>query len=248
MAKDRKVGKSVDKNHIPSRILAIDTSSKTCVLGLKDNISGETTSATEFVGRSHSEVILPKIVNLLESSKLELEDLDLIVYGKGPGSFTGLRIGVGVVQGLAFGLDIPVVGVSSLACLAQEVFRREQKRNCIVALTARLQEVYYGVYSETDGYMTLVDKEGVSEAVEMPQRDSSKPWVGVGSGWNLQTEIQKAAGVEVEQIYAFSHPHHVDLLSLGLEGFKNGNAVDAISARPEYLRETVADIPKNSKR
>ncbi|MBL4679669.1 MAG: tRNA (adenosine(37)-N6)-threonylcarbamoyltransferase complex dimerization subunit type 1 TsaB [Pseudomonadales bacterium] len=231
---------------IPNRILAIDTSTKTCVLGLQDKCSGEMTSATEFVGRSHSEVILPKIIKLLEGNELGLEDLDLIVYGKGPGSFTGLRIGVGVVQGLAFGLDIPVVGVSSMACLAQEALRLQGCKNSIVALTARLEEVYYGVYSEVDGFMTLVGKEGVSEAIKMPPQDTRRHWVGLGSGWKLKPQIEKGTGVEVKKIYSSSHPNHIDILALGLEGFKNGNAVDAIFAQPEYLRETVADIPRTN--
>lgn len=232
-----------DTSKTPRRILAIDTSTKTCVLGILDTLTGERDSATEFVGRSHSEVILPKIMQLLENNNWTLNDLDLIVFGQGPGSFTGLRIGVGVVQGLAFGLNIPVIGVSSMACLAQEVFRRENQQNCIVALTARLQEVYYGVYSEIDGIMTLLGKEGVREATDMPTQDVLKDWVGVGSGWNLQSEIQEGTGVDVEQIYHFSHPHHVDLLALGLVDFLNGKGGDAISAQPEYLRETVADVP-----
>lgn len=228
----------------PKIVLAIDTSSKACVLGLSNSISGETKTATEIVGRTHSEIILPKIMALLDECSLSLEDLDLIVFGKGPGSFTGLRIGVGVVQGLAFGLNIPVVGISSLACLAQGVFRLEEKQHVIVALTARLQEVYHGTYSEREGYMSLVGEEGVCEASQVSQKDKLLPWVGIGSGWALKSEIEAGAQVKVSQIYGDTYPDALDLLSLGINAYRQGRFVDAISAQPEYLRETVADLPK----
>ncbi|MFT7687012.1 MAG: tRNA threonylcarbamoyladenosine biosynthesis protein TsaB [Candidatus Azotimanducaceae bacterium] len=235
-----------ENSESPKRILAIDTSTKACVLGLSDSVSGETKTATEIVGRTHSEVILPKIMSLLEDCNLTLEDLDLIVYGKGPGSFTGLRIGVGVVQGLAFGLNIPVVGISSLACMAQQVFRLEKRQHAIVALTARLQEVYHGSYSEVDGIMTLVGKEGVCEASRMPPRDKKLTWVGTGSGWVLRSEIETGVQSVVDKVFDIPHPNAIDLLSLGVNAYQKGLFGDAISAQPEYLRETVADLPNRT--
>ena len=97
-------------------------------------------------GRSHSRDILPTITALLTKNKLSLRNLNYIVYGQGPGSFTGLRIAVGVVQGLAFGLNIPVVPVSSLACLAQAQYRRSGQQQIVSALHARKEEVYLGKY------------------------------------------------------------------------------------------------------
>ena len=94
-------------------ILAIDTSSKACVLGIATG--EENFTEQKIVDRSHSKIILPSIVDLVARAGLVNHDLDLIVFGQGPGSFTGLRIGVGIVQGLAFGLNIPVVAVSSMA-------------------------------------------------------------------------------------------------------------------------------------
>ena len=106
----------------PMNILAIDTSTTACVLGVRT----EDTEITRFeqIDRSHSLELLPRIVTILADANLDKNDIHLIVFGKGPGSFTGLRIAVGVTQGLAFGLDIPVVGVSTLACIAQGRFRK----------------------------------------------------------------------------------------------------------------------------
>ena len=134
-------------------ILAVDTSSSACVLGVRT--SNQTWTDEAIVDRSHSKEVLPRIEALLQRAGVDKSSLNLIVYGQGPGSFTGLRIGVGVVQGLAYGLGIPVVGVSSLACLAQKQLRLGNGSYGLVALTARHTEVYFGAYEARDGIMQL---------------------------------------------------------------------------------------------
>ncbi|MBD3647385.1 MAG: tRNA (adenosine(37)-N6)-threonylcarbamoyltransferase complex dimerization subunit type 1 TsaB, partial [Pseudomonadales bacterium] len=164
-------------------VLALDTSSDALVLGLQ---RGETrTGVFEVLDRSHSREILPRITGLLKEAGLSLDELQLIVYGQGPGSFTGLRITVGVVQGLAFGLDIPVAPVSSLACLAQEAYRRDHHERIAVALLARQQEVFFGAYEIVDGIARLVDKEAVLDVENAPSL-SGEGWVGIGSGWKFR--------------------------------------------------------------
>ena len=228
-------------------ILAVDTSTRACVLGVRSRESGEggeNTWADEVVlDRTHSKEILPRIEALLQSAKVEKSNLDLLVYGQGPGSFTGLRIGVGVVQGLAFGLDIPVVGVSSLACLAQRHLREGGHRHAIVALTARHTEVYFGAYGESQGFMQLMGKEGVFEAGEIPPQDASQHWIGVGGGWQLADSLRRAAAVEINELYLADYPKALDLLDLGEAGLARGHARPAAQALPEYLREQVAAKP-----
>lgn len=222
-------------------ILAIDTSTKACVLGLmKDEVCHE---QTEVVDRNHSKVILPKIDGLLHEACLGKNELDLIVFGQGPGSFTGLRIGVGVVQGLAFGLDIPVAAVSSMACLAQAVFRNYQHEHALVALIARNSEVYFGSYSVVDGFVELNGSEAVIEASEIPVQDVSKSWVGIGNAWQLRTKLQSGANVDVDDIYMELYPKALDLLQLGLRRYQQGHGTTALEARPQYLREQVATPP-----
>ena len=102
-------------------VLAIETSTTACCLGLA--LGDQTTEQFVQLQRTHSREILPRIAALLADAGVELSALDLLVYGKGPGSFTGLRIATGVVQGLGYGLDIPVVGISTLACCAQGRYR-----------------------------------------------------------------------------------------------------------------------------
>ncbi|MFT4676350.1 MAG: tRNA threonylcarbamoyladenosine biosynthesis protein TsaB [Candidatus Azotimanducaceae bacterium] len=228
-------------------ILAVDTSTRACVLGVRSDVSGEggenTWTDETVLDRTHSKEILPRIEALLQSAKVDKSELDLLVYGQGPGSFTGLRIGVGVVQGLAYGLGIPVLGVSSLACLAQRHLRQGGHRHAIVALTARHTEVYFGAYGESQGLMQLLSKEGVFEAEEIPPQDVNQRWIGVGGGWQLADSLRRAAAVEVDQVYLTDYPTAVDLLDLGEAGLAMGHSRPAEQALPEYLREQVASKP-----
>ncbi|MBV1877254.1 MAG: tRNA (adenosine(37)-N6)-threonylcarbamoyltransferase complex dimerization subunit type 1 TsaB [Pseudomonadales bacterium] len=223
-------------------VLAIDTSSPACVLAI--STGKQVYTNVEIVDRSHSKEILPRIVALIARAELVLADLDYIVFGQGPGSFTGLRIGVGVVQGLAFGLNIPVVAVSSMACLAQNQFRQHQHENCLVALTARLEEVYFGSYSISGGYASLNGLETVVAADQAPKQDQDKQWIGLGSGWQLRPLLEPAMGILTDAVFSEpSYPDPIDLMQLGMHRFEQGFAVAAVAAQPEYLREKVADLP-----
>ena len=228
----------------PMNILAIDTSTTACVLGVRT----EDTEITRFeqIDRSHSLELLPRIVTILADANLDKNDIHLIVFGKGPGSFTGLRIAVGVTQGLAFGLDIPVVGVSTLACIAQGRFRKSvdgTATHVIVAQTARQEELFYGAYDVSGGIARLVQPEGVYLANEVPVLPEG-PWVGVGSGWSLADKINFSSGAGVSDISLEAWPEGEDLLVLGNDAFNSGAAVTAAQAIPEYLREQVATPAK----
>lgn len=221
-------------------LLAIDTSTRAQVLGLR--AGDRLIDGTGIVGREHARKVLPGIVDLLAEAGLEKSDLDAIVYGKGPGSFTGLRIAVGVVQGLAYGLGIPVVPVSTLACLAQGAWRRTGETNVVVALAARKEEVFFGSYRIENGIATEVGPEGVFEASEIPTQPFDR-CAGVGDGWQFAGQLQEAGGIVAEQIAVDVLPEVHDLLVLGEYGVEQGKAVTAREAHPEYLREQVATPP-----
>lgn len=220
--------------------LAIDTSAEAQLLGLQ--IGDTVHERFEIAGRDHSRIILPAIMALLEETGVAKSDLDAIVYGRGPGSFTGLRIAVGVVQGLAYGLGIPVVGVSTLACLAQGQIRLCGASNIVVALSARKEEVFFGSYSIEDGLARLQGEEGVFEAAEVPQQ-AFTDYVGIGSGWQLRQQLESALGSPASDVVLDVSPRAEDLLALGLDAFNRGEATSALLARPEYLREQVAAKP-----
>jgi tRNA threonylcarbamoyladenosine biosynthesis protein TsaB len=222
------------------KLLAIDTSSKSSVIGLQ--IDDQRWESVSLSNKSHSRDILPNISDLLRQAEVSLKDIDAIAFGQGPGSFTGLRITVGVVQGLGFGLEIPVVPVSSMAILARGEFRRSGATKIIVALAARKEEVYFGSYEIKNGLPILFAKELVTEASEAP-RQNQGAWVGVGDGWVLKDQLELACGVKADKITLDVLPQPQDLLDIGQVMIEAGEGIDAIYARPEYLREKVADVP-----
>ncbi len=225
-------------------ILAIDTSTTACVLGIKTH--GVEITRFEQIDRSHSLELLPRIVAILADANLDKNDIDLIVFGRGPGSFTGLRIAVDVTQGLAYGLDIPVVGVSTLACIAQGRSRKSLNgtaTHVMVAQIARQEELFYGAYDVSGGVAKLVQSEAVYLASEVPALPDG-PWVGVGSGWAFADKINASSGAGVSDVLLEAWPEAQDLLMLGEEAFKSGAAVSAAQALPEYLREQVATPAK----
>ncbi|HKI73242.1 MAG TPA: tRNA (adenosine(37)-N6)-threonylcarbamoyltransferase complex dimerization subunit type 1 TsaB [Pseudomonadales bacterium] len=221
-------------------VLAIDTSTEAQVLGL--GIGDSVVEKHDLVGREHSRIILASVVSLLAEHGIDKKQLDLIVFGQGPGSFTGLRIAVGVVQGLAYGLGIPVVGVSTLACLAQGQYRSSGATNIVVAQSARKEEVFFGSYTIVEGIAQLQGSEGVFDASQVPNQ-AFEHCVGVGSGWQLKDKLETALGVRATDVIIDALPRAADLLTLGLHAFENGEAVSALDAQPEYLRERVASKP-----
>ena len=223
-------------------ILAIDTSTPVCMLGLK--VGDELFTNSQRVDRTHSKVVLPRILGLLQDASIDKSDIDLIVYGQGPGSFTGLRIGVGVVQGFGFGLGVKVVGVSSMAGIAQTVMRKKQVDHVLVALTARNKEVYFGSYSRQKDIAVVNGSEGVWEASDVPVQSLDLSWSAVGSGWNLIDELSDATGVVPIGIELELEPMVEDFIVLGQQRASQGFSTDAIDAIPEYLREQVATPPK----
>jgi len=224
------------------KILAIETATNACSLGLR--IDGVTTTEFTELKRTHSREILPRIAALLTSVGIQASELDLIVYGKGPGSFTGLRIAVGVVQGLAYGLGIPVVGVSTLACCAQGRYRSQGDELIVVAEIARADEVFFGAYGVAAGLVYPQVADAIYIAAQAPAL-SGGPWVGIGSAWtSVQAPLEAGLQQSMASLEPQVFPLAEDLLDLGCAAFDGGLAQDPMKARPEYLREQVAAKPE----
>ncbi|MDH5738616.1 MAG: tRNA (adenosine(37)-N6)-threonylcarbamoyltransferase complex dimerization subunit type 1 TsaB [Gammaproteobacteria bacterium] len=222
-----------------NNVLVIDTSASRCCVAVK---AGEKFfEDNREAGRSHSEVILPAIQQLLSEAGLVLKDLDLLIFGQGPGSFTGLRIATGVVQGLGFGLNLPVVPVSVLAALAQGVYRQHHNPDLLVALLARKQEVYWGSYCLDSDQKVVVpaSEECVIDISLLPRVDNRK-WAGVGDGWVLREGIEQSLGIGVQGVYETARIEPEDLLTLGLWKYHRGEYLSPEEAAPAYLREKVA--------
>ncbi|WP_375737584.1 tRNA (adenosine(37)-N6)-threonylcarbamoyltransferase complex dimerization subunit type 1 TsaB [Pseudomonas boanensis] len=223
-------------------LLALDTATEACSVALLHD--GKVLSHYEVIPRLHAQRLLPMVQTLLAEAGVPLSSLDAIAFGRGPGAFTGVRIAIGVVQGLAFALERPVLPISDLAVLAQRAHREQGATQVASAIDARMDEVYWGCYRLLDGEMRLAGTEAVlpPERVTLP-RDASGAWYGAGTGWGTH-----GARIPV-QPYGQSPdllPHAEDLLALARFAWARGEALPADQAQPVYLRDNVA-TPKAPK-
>lgn len=228
-----------------SRILALDTSSDACSVALLSD--GSVDERFSQVPREHTKRLLPMVDEILADHQLSLAQIDAIAFGRGPGSFTGLRICLGVVQGLAFGADLPVVPVSTLKAMAlgaqlQQTFSAQDR--ILVALDARMNEVYWCEYevlpsSEQIQLQPVTDEfvmapEVVNEYISALQTGAKRH--GIGPGWHYP----ELAAIETVSLDLESCPHAADIARLAQPLLAAGEVVSAMDAQPVYLRDSVA--------
>lgn len=216
------------------KLLAFDTATDACSVALV--VGGNVHERCE-LGSRHAERLLLLVDEVLAEGALALNALDAIAFGRGPGSFTGLRIGAGVAQGLAFGADLPVVPVSSLAALAQGV----DAPKVLAAIDARMKQVYWAEYvRDVRGLVRLAGEEIVvaPDAVPVPP---GAEWTGAGSGWEQYADVlQPRLGARVVAWRRGAAPRARFVAQLGAADFEAGGGVPAEQALPVYLRDNVA--------
>ncbi len=216
------------------KLLALDTATEACSVAL--NLDGDVIERFELSPRRHSRDLLPMVEAILAQAGLSLSQLDALAFGRGPGAFTGLRVATAMVQGLAFAVDLPVIPVSTLAALAQQGLREHQASRVLSAIDARMDEVYWGAFSESDGLMVPVASEMVAapENVTVPSVDGH--WFGMGTGWAFQNRMSAT----VMDCHVEVWPHARDVALLAAADFKQGKGLPAEQAMPVYLRDKVA--------
>ncbi len=215
-------------------LLALDTATEACSVALQHN--GRLYQRYAQIPRLHAQQILPMVQQVLDEAGISLEQVEVIAFGQGPGAFTGLRIAAGVVQGLAFALDKPVLPVSTLATIAQRCWREQGAEQVAVAIDARMDEVYWGCYAVRDGLMQLQGSEQVC-APEKATLPAAGHWQAAGTGWAAYAgRIQMPASQPAEVLL----PHAADMLALASAAWQQGQAVAAQQAQPVYLRNQVA--------
>lgn len=221
------------------KLLAIETATEGCSAAL--SIDGVIYSRFELAPRRHAEVILPMCESVLAEANVKLQQLDAIAFGRGPGSFTGVRIAAGVAQGIAFAHDLPVVPVSTLAALAQEVMTERDKTRVLAAIDARMNEVYWGSYIRSEGgYAELVGEERVDKPDRLAVPDYPH-WYGVGSGWEAYGDsLTKRLDDLLEGFDSERLPKAAYVARLAEIAYGRGLTVPAEQAQPVYLRDNVA--------
>ena len=197
-------------------------------------------------GQRHAEMILGSISTLLAHAGLRLGDLDGIAYGEGPGSFTGLRIACGVVQGLALARGLKVLGVSTLLALAEE----GAADKAIACTDARMGEVYYAAYRrdinprdgnprDGDGWQ-VVHAPGLCRPQEVPVPEGGA-WTGFGSGFAAHGEVLRGRlSAALDRVEPAVFPTAAAVLRLARPRFGRGEGGAPEGAIPIYLRDKVA--------
>jgi tRNA threonylcarbamoyladenosine biosynthesis protein TsaB len=217
-------------------LLALDTATEACSAAILSN--GEILQLYELAPRRHAELILKMIDDLIKESGIQLDQFDALAYGRGPGAFTGLRIAAGVAQGLAFGAELPVIPVSTLAALAQGV---EQDCDYIFsAIDARMGEIYWAVFRKGEnGLVYAITEEAVADPVSVEVNDTGR-YIGTGSAWSNYNEIlSKNIAGQLQGFEAETYPQARDILRLAEQDYLNGNTVSPDDALPVYLRNSV---------
>jgi len=230
-------------------LLAIESSTEQCSVALR--CGDQTQQLVSDQPRGHAEQILPMIETLLADSGISRQQIDQVVFGQGPGSFTGVRIACSVAQGLGFGLDIPVLPISSLAGLAQaalpEIMHTEKSdtpptHRIIVAQDARLGEIYAGTYEFVADELTAITTEQVLKPASFDNhfRLSGDDWVAAGNGWQVYFEALHAVLTgRVKQQLPACHPDAKALLKLATGAVYRHRGVSADQAQPVYVRDQV---------
>jgi tRNA threonylcarbamoyladenosine biosynthesis protein TsaB len=224
------------------KLLAIDTSTEACSAALAiDN--AVTHTRFELAPQRHAELILPMVDHLLREADLRVAELDGLAFGQGPGTFTGVRIAAGIIQGIALGAELPIVPVSSLAALAQGLFSERGQARVLAAIDARIGEIYWGAYQVDErGILMAVQAQCVGKPDTVPMPVAGR-WFGAGTGWDSYGPIlrERLGGDRLLGIEPRRYPHAREVAVLGIEAFKAGHGIQAEYALPAYLRDQVVD-------
>jgi tRNA threonylcarbamoyladenosine biosynthesis protein TsaB len=226
-----------------AKLLAVETSSEACSVAL--SLDGEIREAHEHAPMRHAELLLPAISGLLAQADIPLAALDAIAFGRGPGSFTSLRIGIGVVQGLAWAAGVPVVPCSSLAAVAQEAADRfgGSGGSICVAVDARMQEVFTAEFEcAAGGLVRMTGAERVCSPAAVP-RPAKSSFIAAGNGFERFEALGDLAGAAVA-CYRDIWPRASTIARLGTAWLADNEPLPAASAQPVYVRNEVATKPE----
>lgn len=217
-------------------ILALDTATEACSVALLHN--GKISTLDEISPRSHTQRILPMVDELLTQANIQIKDVNYLVFGRGPGSFTGVRVGVSVAQGLAMGANLPVVAVSNLKAMAEEAYQKLGAENVIALIDARMNEVYFAQFSRNgDEWNKIVAEQVCSPEAAIQQFQLIENTVVVGTGWAAYSQFsEQNLPLVVSEITLPSSRH---MLSIAQAEMAKGNVQSALEIEPVYLRNEV---------
>jgi tRNA threonylcarbamoyladenosine biosynthesis protein TsaB len=220
------------------KLLGIETSGSTGSVAL--STAGGVLEREMLAPREQTEQMLRFVDELLASAGIPLEALDGIAFGRGPGSFTGLRVSAAVAQGLSAATGVPLLPVSSLLCLAERAWREAKFERCLVCVDAHMGEVYWAESARRSGVVEIVGPERLAAPAEVAPL-AGTGWAAVGSGFATRDpDVLSAARSAAAGVFAALQPAARDLFPQAARDLAAGRGVEATGALPVYLREHTA--------
>ena len=215
-------------------IVAVETSGDWCSVALWRD--GRVDAREMEAGQKQSGLLIDMLMALLAECGVTLKAIDGFAYGAGPGSFTGLRIACGVVQGLAMGVNRPVAGVGALLALAEA----SGKSKVVCCVDARMKEVYHAAYEKCGADWRVVHEPGVYVPGDVPAL-AGEGWHGRGNAFSVYGEALRARySSSVSSVDAAAYPHAREIATLAAPVFARGDGVAPEHAAPQYVRDRVA--------
>jgi tRNA threonylcarbamoyladenosine biosynthesis protein TsaB len=218
------------------KLLALDSATEACSAALLHE--GGLIERYELLGRGHAERLLPMVDELLTEAGIGLAALDVIAFGRGPGSFTGLRIAAGITQGLAAGAQLPVLPVSDLAAVASAAARLSGKDRILVCMDARMGQVYWAAFDCRTAKPHALTEEAVAAPAEVVPPGGTN-WFGAGHGFAAYPALAANLGARLAGTAPELLPRASDIARLAAVDFAAGRGLPAAQALPVYLRNEV---------
>ena len=219
------------------KLLALETSSERGSLAvLSGSVIIERWIETP---RAQTSLLFPLVKELLSEASLNLSDLDGIAFGRGPGSFTGLRVATAIAQGIGLSVALPILPISSLAALAQQAYHEHGLSRVLVCVDAHMGEVYWAAFEIQDGLAVP----SFPESLTAPQVVSWKglgPWGAAGNGCQVYSKTLASLLSGADQVLPGLRPRARDLFSQAKADLVAGRAQVAEQAKPAYLRDESA--------
>lgn len=219
------------------KLLGIETSSTVGSVALR--VADDVVTRTLATPREQTEQLLRLGHELLASTGLSLDALDGVAFGRGPGSFTGLRVAAAVAQGFALASDVPLLPVSSLLCIAQHAWRAHGVARALVSVDAHMGEVYWCEFEQRDGAPVPVGPERLGAPAEVVA-PSGSPWTAVGTGFATPHAALQELAARADRVLPGLLPNAEDLLPQAARDLTAGRVVPPAQALPVYLREHTA--------
>lgn len=224
-----------------TRILAIDAATEGCSVALYQD--GAVESVRSVSPQGHTRLLLPYIDDVLKKTNLRLQDLDAVACGRGPGSFTGVRISVSMAQALAFGAEKPLIGIVDLRAMAMRAHKETESEYVVAAIDARMGEVYLGIYS----FSGKVPEPVVPEAVVPPEkavelvRDAlgGKSFTATGTGFGAYPLLADSFDGCITRA-SENLPDAVEIAELAAVSFAENGGEEPENVLPVYLRDNVS--------